>query len=281
MCEARFKYDPQEQVGDDDYLIPVYFRKQLLVRYFYDSRFTCDFVSETYGSISGDDFSISFGINSNGSVISWLGDLNGLPLCEQLYWSIENKEAEGDIHSEFYEAQMNCEFTDPPLLIAALNEIEKLNSRFHKVYGIHLYKERSIESRIAEAERYKRLIMNSQDDFKRFVSEINEIVSENTNNSELRALLLKEEIQIPSGSKGNKLLELVYLNILDDTGNQIAPFFYLYDLRLWADHTGMDGKLQDVANALGVPPTNYMELLNALVARIKDSAINLQSKINA
>jgi hypothetical protein len=213
-------------------------------------------------------------------VIAWLGDLKQLPPSEQLYWSIENKEPESDINSEFYDAQMNCEFTDPPLVIAALNEIEKLNGRFHERYGIYLYKERSIESRIAEAKRYKRLIMNSQDDFKRFVSDLNEIISENTNNAELKNFIKARNIQIPNGSKGNKLLELIYTDVLNDTENQIEPFFYLYDLRLWADHTGMDSKLQEVAHSLAVSSTDYMALLNALVARIKDSAINLQSKTN-
>ena len=60
---TSFKFDQAEQIGPDGHLTPVYFNKQVLIRYLYDSRFYCDFASETYGTVGNDDFSISFGIN--------------------------------------------------------------------------------------------------------------------------------------------------------------------------------------------------------------------------
>ena len=66
-----FSYDPAEQVTNDDCLTPLYFNKQVLVRYMYDARFRCEFYSETYGSVQGDELQLPFGINGSGFVLVW------------------------------------------------------------------------------------------------------------------------------------------------------------------------------------------------------------------
>jgi hypothetical protein len=168
----------------------VYFNRQVLTRYLYDSRFSCDFASETYGTIHGPDFYISFGINKHGSVVAWLGDLqDSIPIRERFYWLVENKEPEHEVASEFYGAQINCVFTEPPALVRCLNALAQFNSAFHRKFGIHPYHDRSIDERIDETRRYKRLLLNNSDDFKRFISEFNEIINESTNNAEVRRLL--------------------------------------------------------------------------------------------
>ena len=278
-----FKFDQDEQVGSNGYLTPVYFNKHLLIRYLYDSRFYCDFISETYGEIGNGDFSINFGINKNGSVIMWVGDImQKIPQKEQFYLLVENIEPEGDANSEFYEAQINADFTEPPLEIQTLNAVEKLNSAFESKFSCFLYKERSIEERIDEARRYKRILMNDTDDFKRFITELNEIINESTNNIALRALLTSKGVEFEKGSKGNKLLEKVYSCVLSDANNLIAPFFLLYDLRLWAAHTGKDDVLADATNKLGLPKhSEFKQILDALLASILQSSEKLVELINA
>jgi len=278
-----FKFDHAEQLSADGYLTPVYFNKQVLIRYLYDSRFYCDFASETYGTVGDDEFSISFGINKNGTVIMWVGDImHNIPQRERFYLLVENIEPEGDAQSEFYEAQINAEFTEPPLEINTLNKVEKLNSAFEAKYACFLYKERSIEERIDEARRYKRILMNDTDDFKRFVTELNEIINESTNNTALRALLDLKGIAYEKGSKGNKLLEKVYTGILGDKNNTISPFFYLYDLRLWAAHTGKDDVLAEVTNKLGLAKESEpKDILDALLTSILESSDKLIELIHA
>jgi hypothetical protein len=280
-----FKFDQSESMSPDGYLTPVYFNKQVLIRYLYDSRFYCDFASETYGTIGDRDneFYISFGINKNGSVIMWLGDIQDtIPQREQFYLLVENKEPEGEVASQFYDAQINAEFTDLPLEIKTLNQVEKLNSTFEAKYSYFLYKERSIEERIDEAKRYKRILMNDIDDFKIFISELNEIINESTNNIGLRQLLTSNNIAYEKGSKGNKLLEKVYCSIVGDTNNNISPFFYLYDLRLWADHTGKEEVLGEVTEKLGLPrESEFKDILDALLTAIHDSSQQLMDIINA
>lgn len=278
-----FKFDQSEQISPDGYLTPVYFNKQVLIRYLYDSRFYCDFASDTYGTIGDETFSISFGINKNGSVLMWVGDImHNIPQKEQFYLLVENIAPEGDADSEFYQAQINGEFTEPPLEIQTVNTVEKLNSAFESKFSCFLYKERSIEERINEARRYKRIIMNDMDDFKRFITELNEIINESTNNAALRALLSSKGVDFEKGSKGNKLLEKVYSSVLSDTNNLIAPFFFLYDLRLWAAHTGKDDVLAEVVNKLGLPAGSEFEaVLDALLEAILQSSEKLMELINA
>ncbi len=275
-----FQWDPTESLGGDGYLTPVYFNRQVLTRYLYDTRFTCEFASMTYGTIDGPEFTISFGINKNGSVIVWLGDLQDrIPVRERFYWLVENKAPEREVASEFYDAQVNAQFTEPPAVVRTLNALVKFNAAFHQKFSVHLYHDRSVEERIDETRRYRRLLLNNADDFKRFVSEFNEIIVENTNNAEIRKLLAGRGIAVASCSKGNKLLQAVYESVLGDTENLIGPFFYLYDLRLWADHSMGDDRLNDVALKLNVSPNDYQLLMESLVAAIGKSAEKLIVKV--
>jgi len=268
-----FDWNSAEAVNGNQFLTPVYFNKQVLTRYLYDSRFSCEFASETYGTVNGPDFDISFGINRNGSVIAWLGDLQErIPIRERFYWLVENKQPENEVASEFYDAQIDAQFTPPPAAIRCLNKLAKLSALFHQKFGVHLYHDRSIEERVEETRRYKRLVLNNVDDFKRFISELNEIINENANNAELRKILTMNGVLIPAGAKGNKLLQAVYESVLGDTENLIGPFFWLYDLRLWADHFMGNENLEEVARKLGVQPHDYQPLLEALIAAIDSSA---------
>jgi hypothetical protein len=279
--KKAFKFDPSEALYTP-HLTPVYFGPHVLARYLHNPRFYCDFHSETYGTVGdvGRSFNIAFGINRNGSVIAWLGDLDDLPTGERRLWVEENIPAEGDIASEFFDGQIGADFTPPPLPVVCLNELTKLDSAFARQYGVHLYKTRSLEDRIGETRRYKRLVFNNADDFKRFLSELNEIVVESTNNDGIRAFLKAKSIPFDKGIKGNKLLEKVYTNVLADTENLVAPFFYRYDLRLWSDHSGKENLLPDVANRLGVADmADYNAIMGSLLKAMIASCVKLSAMI--
>lgn len=277
----QFRFDPKESLTPDGYLTPVYFNKEVLVRYSYDSRFSCEFHSDTYGTVFGSEFDIEFGVNSNGSVVAWLGDLEKLPLAERYVWLAENKEPEANAASEFFEGQINAEFTEEPSALRCLNALERLNNGFHQKFSDFLYHERSIEARIEEARRYKRMILDSVDDFKRFVTELNEIINERINNSQLRKFLDARSLAYADGAKGNKLLEVVYRGVLGDSSNLIAPFYYLYDIRLWAAHNMSDEKLTEVARKLGKAPVANSDLWEALVAELERSSNRLHGLVEA
>ncbi len=92
--------------------------------------------SESYGYIAKKDFSglyqydwnIPFGFNTNGKLIMWLGDIDGMD--DKTKGILKPFNIPSDhllIDSEFYQAQMKCVFSEPI--------IEKKN--FDKQRSIH------------------------------------------------------------------------------------------------------------------------------------------------
>jgi hypothetical protein len=111
---------------DQGFLTPVFFNKAVLLKYDASPDYEVKFASRTYGTIYGKDFYISFGINRNGKVIMWLGDLAKLPEPEQYYLRSENVPSDHSIASEFYDGQIGVQFTDR----TAEDELFRLRSEF-------------------------------------------------------------------------------------------------------------------------------------------------------
>ena len=93
------------------FLTPVFFNKAVLLKYDASPAYKVKFASTTYGTVYCNDFYISFGINRNGKVIMWLGDVAKLPSSEQYYLRSENVPSDHSVASEFYEGQIEAEFT--------------------------------------------------------------------------------------------------------------------------------------------------------------------------
>jgi len=109
-----YKYIPGlKRSHSEGFLTPVFFNREVLVKYDASPVYRLSFASRTYGEIRrGDDYSISFGVNKNGKVFMWLGDIATLPESEQYYLRSENVESDHSIGSEFYDGQIECIFTD-------------------------------------------------------------------------------------------------------------------------------------------------------------------------
>ena len=81
-----YRYIPGlERPWNQRFLTPVFFNKAVLLKYDASPDYEVKFASATYGTIYHQDFYISFGINKNGKIIMWLGDLAELPKAEQHY----------------------------------------------------------------------------------------------------------------------------------------------------------------------------------------------------
>lgn len=257
--------------GFPPYLTPVFFNREVLIRYFYDPRFLCEFHSETYGSVQSERFSFPFGVNPNGKVIAWLGDLEELPESEQQYLLSENIESDSDITSEFYDAQINVEFTSP------IREVEisllktKVNEAIREKYGLLVFGsiKPSIDEVLQMCSRYKRMVFNNKDDLKRFVSEWNEILVEDIQGNGIKAYLKSNAIAFREGIASLKTLEVFIKEVLGDEHNIIAPLFYLNDMRIWADHKNAEGRFNEIVNNLGLPPDSGLnEIYGQLIEGI-------------
>ena len=113
---TKFRYPPVEHffipglirnIPSDGYLTPVYFDKNVLVKFEHAKGYQLVSQTATAGRIKINNVhDIPYGINKNGSVIMWLGDIVGLPSRELMYLYSENIEPEYDLHSDFYRNQI-------------------------------------------------------------------------------------------------------------------------------------------------------------------------------
>lgn len=267
------KYPGLTRPWDDTppYLTPVFFTKEVLVRYFYDPRYMCQFCSETYGTLSShsNNFSVPFGVNSNNKVLIWYGDLMGAPAYEQAYLGSENVQSDHNIDSEFYDAQIKAEFTTPIREMDIVQLKYKIQDIAASKFKTNIFKtttKESFEEIIEKCSRFKRITFGHEDDLKRFVSEWNELLVEDIDHDSIKTILDNKGITYTKGSKGNKILEIFIKDILNISENIIAPFFYLYDLRIWADHSDAQSKYEDVATQLGLSKNaDNEEIYNLLV----------------
>jgi hypothetical protein len=271
------------------FLTPVFFDIHVLVRYFYDPRYMCEFCSETYGTINCPedpnyefDFDFPFGINPNNKVIAWLGDINKLDPKEIQYLESNNIDSDGNIKSEFYEAQINAEFTDPIREVELVLFKTKLSKLTTELFGFSLYKttEQEVSEIIGLCSKFKSIVFNSEDDIKRFLSYWNEELIEDLNLDGLKKVLTDNGVVIDKGNKGLKLLEKFIKNVLNVEENIIAPLYYLYDLRLWADHREMQSQYDNVLTNLKLKPdANFSKVYKQMIIEIYEFYKTLNDKL--
>lgn len=241
--------------GLSPYLTPIFFDIEVLVKYLYNTSYQCSFCSETYGTIYGpnESFYLPFGINPNKKVIAWLGDIEKLNSKERLYLASHNIDSDGNIKSEFYDSQIEIQFTDPIIEVELILFKTKLSKLTNELFKFKLYNttDHEISDIVNDCSKYKRIVFNSEDDIKRIVSEWNEILIEDLNKNNLERILDKNDIKIEEeGSL--KQFEKFIKNILKINDNIIAPLFYLYDLRLWADHNNTQSYYNEVLTKLSL-----------------------------
>jgi hypothetical protein len=260
--------------GERPFLVPVFFKKQVLTKYFFDPAYKIQFHSETYGTIfPEDDFYISFGINPNGLVIMWLGDIDKLSEKERLYLLSYNVPSDHNIASEFYDAQINVEWTDPIKEVEIFIQKSKLNLIFKNKFGFFLFSNNQsdineeLDNLYGLCSKYKKLLIAGEDEFKKIIEEWNENLIEDLNLKELKKFLNNEEKDVGS----IKLLEKFIKEKLNEKENLIMPYFVLYDLRIWATHKDCQYKFNSSLTRLKISEQykdNYQIIYKKLIEEI-------------
>ncbi|WP_421851738.1 hypothetical protein [Marinomonas sp.] len=129
-----------ERPWNEGFLTPVYFKTSVLNKYSQNPEYELDLFSSTYGTISyKSEWSISFGVNKNKLIIMWLGDIDALPEEEKYYLRSENTESVHCIHSEFYNAQIEVEWTEPSIESRVFELRSKLSASTNDAHGKPLY----------------------------------------------------------------------------------------------------------------------------------------------
>lgn len=259
----------------DGFLTPVFFNKHALLKYDTAPGYRIDFASRTYGSIITEDNIIPFGINRHDKLLMWLGDIGTLPESEQYYLRSENVESDHSLGSEFYEAQLECKFTDPTgeseLLALRSKFLEACRSRYGATIA-HLEDEV-----VALALSFNAPIVDTTKERRHVADTLNKIHVESLSAGELGKLIKKNGGD--PGTLGNlKRLQMLLepLGEPREAHSLMSPFFVTYDLRVAYVHlssaAGAAELLRTVTARLGIAPdAGLLDIYAALAASLKRS----------
>jgi hypothetical protein len=272
-----YKYIPGlKRPWDEGFLTPVFFNREVLLKYDSSPIYRLSFASTTYGEIRrSDDFSMPFGINKNGKVIMWLGDIARLPDAEQYYLRSENIDSDHSIGSEFYDGQIECIFTDLSKEDALFkNRSTFLEACFNK-FGVkiaHLDREVfdlsvSFNAPVVDTEKERRHVADT----------LNKIYLESFDNNALgdvTSQLGGDPKSLGSIKRLQKVIELSCPGV--DTPALMSPFYILYDLRVVYSHIGSkqseQEKLDFVISRLGLGANSgLMEIYPSLIEKLGES----------
>lgn len=207
----------------------MFFNSTVLTKYDADPRYLIDFASPTYGLIRFEDqFSFPFGINRHGRLIMWLGDIATLPKPEQYYLMSENRPSDHSLGSEFYDAQIECKFTDPTeedLLFAARSAF--LIAVFKRWGEKIAHLDTEVRD---EAERLRRPVHDTIVQRRAISDILNKVYLESLDNGKLAAILTACKIT-SSGTGTLKRLQALLTSVGDAEDNQRADVVLLHALR--------------------------------------------------
>lgn len=266
---------------NDGFLTPVFFRAAVLNKYAQDPSYKLDLFSDTYGSlIKGDEINIQFGINRSGKVIMWLGDIAELPEAEQYYLRSENVESDHDVCSEFYDAQIECVFSEPSIESRVIRARAELNEGCKSKFADELYQLPTEIGRVVE--NLHRPLFWEEKHVAQVAESFNRVIVESLNvamvRKQLEAHVSKDDLK---GLKGLKLMEAWLTKGLGskDGKTLMLPFFVLYDFRVLTCHLASDESREKVLTSinerLGLEKTNakldtiYFALLPKITASLE------------
>lgn len=222
---------------DDGFLTPVFFNMAVLNKYSQDPRYRLDLFSETYGTILAQEWTISFGINRGKKVMMWLGDIASLPEEEQYFLRSENVDSDHDLHSEFYEAQIDVEPSPPSKQHDLLHQRKALNDLFNSKFGDGLF---VLEGEVAGViANLMRPVFWEEKHVAPAIESLNRVFVESVNSG-----FLKRAVKNAGSSKelksagGLKTLQ-AWIEVVPgraDHADIMLPFFVLYDFRVFCSH---------------------------------------------
>ncbi|HEJ5651542.1 hypothetical protein [Pseudomonas sp. B14(2022)] len=274
------------EFSSNGFLVPVYFNNEVLNKYTQNPKYRIDIFSGTYGSIAqGDEWQISFGVNANKQVIMWLGDINELPVKEQQYLLSENIPSAFDIHSDFFDAQIENQWSEGAIENKCLNLRGQISDKVKSLYGHSLYKLPD-EIGLTIAGLQKPIFWEDRH-VAPVVESLNRIFIESLNENFLKNFLNSRDIKIASGARGLKLLESAIENLSDQSGARaiMSPFFVLYDYRINVCHLQSQEtvmtKTKTINERLSIEASNasHEVIYDSLFEKIYDSLTKIKALI--
>lgn len=219
----------------------------------------------------------------------WLGDIDSLPDNEKYYLRSENVDSDHNLHSEFYDAQIDVKWSEPSKQSALFHLRRDLKELVSKKINLDLY---MLDGEISKVfENLHRPIFWEDKHVGPVMESFNRIFVESLNISKVKADVSAASPGVDLKGKGSlKVFESWLLNKLK-LGNYaevMCPFYVLYDFRIITCHLQSEEsraeKLKSINKRLGIPEDNlsnemiYDSLIDSL-SRSYSTIIDAASEI--
>ena len=248
------------------FLTPVYFERKTLIYFMASPEYEAEIFSETYGFLGKKDFSerfsyewnIPFGFNSNGKLIFWLGDLDTMDTQSKMIMKSFNIQSDHLLtNSEFFQAQMNCIFSEPIKEKQILINKDTFVSNIKRAYGVdisHLNEECKVY-----ATEVKRPASFSEQEISKMVNNFDKILVEGFSVEQLQVLYEKLNLENRRTKgykqfKSIKLIENILVKLCEGVAEDIdvkelmSPLYVLNNHRIYSDHLLSNDKQEEIKN---------------------------------
>ena len=215
----------------------------------------------------------------------WLGDIDKLPVKEQQYLLSENISSAFDIHSDFFDAQIENQWSEGAIENKCLNLRNEISDKVKYLYGDSLYKLPN-EIGLTIAGLQKPIFWEDRH-VAPVVESLNRIFIESLNEKFLKDFLISREINIIQKVRGLKLLEKVIENLSETSAARtiMSPFFVLYDYRINVCHLQSQETVMTKTKSINerlsvdVSNTSHEVIYNSLFEKIYDSLRTINTLI--
>jgi hypothetical protein len=223
------------------FLTPVFFDKDILTYFYNHPDYAISFGSDTYGTLYTKEGYISFGVNENGKLIMWLGDLDELSSRDQLLLAAHNVPSDHAIGCEFYEGQIEVVFTGASQerrLIRASGKFA--TALIEKFELLKIFKMDTEAATLLKA--FCRPILFTESEFGDAIERMTKLFIERLDVAPLKnmlsSILNKDERKKMKGLRELNTLQLWAERRLgmSSAGEILAPLFVLYYLRVAYKH---------------------------------------------
>ena len=283
--ELKFKYDSNDckiipglegPLSKAGFFTPVFFDKKVLHKYLSFDEYDVHVAGNTYGTIYFKDGNyLSYGINRNGKLFCWLGDIEeAVPEAERYYLLSENVESDHDVASEFYAAQREAVFTELSSESMMLEQRSRFEVACKNKDGFKIFD--------YEKDKYKLLgeitrpVNWNEQGVTYIINSLTKLCIESIDSKNLRIQIKKLDDSIDlKDVKSIKLLEKwIELRIKHLDASEITkPFFVLYDFRIILDHKMSESEIKKILEScykrLGITTSeNFETLYDKLIKEI-------------
>jgi hypothetical protein len=274
---------------NDGALTPVFFKKEVLAKYYDEPGYEIVYSSDTYGTIYHvSEMVLSFGINRNEKVIVWLKDLDRITENNKYHFRSYNVKSDHDIGSSFYFSQIMIGYGE----MSTEKKLVKLRSEFQVLF-FNKFKFRIFRTDINENKFIKRIIHQikfNTKDFEHTINNLNKLFIECINVSDIKNHLLTRNKYNSKDLEGLRSLKSFEKFIDSNFPNcqskiLLKPFFILYDLRIISDHLMSEEeeekKWNECMKRLNLSPDekDYKKIYTTLIKTLLDSYQELKEKV--